>query len=73
MPEVRSSELEAGLLSSDDLVEVEVDTAASNPYEIRAFHDLGEVCCLDDETLSRFRGRFQFPDKVSVRLPHSEE
>ena len=73
MSEVRSSELEAGLLSSDDPVEVEVDTTASDPYEIRAFHDLEEVCCLDDETLSRFRGRFQFPDRVSVRLPHSEE
>ena len=31
------------------------------------------MCSLDDEKLSRFRGRFQFPDKVKVRLPHEEE
>ena len=71
--EVRSSELDTRLSSSDDLVEVEANIAASDLREIRAFHALGEVCSLDEETLSRFRSRFQFPDRVRVRLPHGEE
>ena len=73
MSEVRSSELEMGLSSSDDLMEVEADTTASNPREIRAFHALGEGCSLDDDTLSRFKGRFQFPDRIRVHLSHGEE
>ena len=73
MSEVRSSELEMGLSSIDDLVEVEADTTASDPREIRAFHALGEVCSLDNEMPSKFRGRFQFPDRVRVRLPSEEE
>ena len=52
MSEVRSSELEMGLSSSDNPMEVEEDTAASGPQEIRAFHTLGEVCFLDAKTLS---------------------
>ena len=72
MSEVRSSELEMGLSSSDDLMEVEADTTASNPREIRAFHALGEGCSLDDEMPSKFRGRFQFPDRVRVCLPYGE-
>ena len=28
---------------------------------------------MDGERLSRFRNRFQFPDRVRVRLPHEEE
>ena len=73
MSELRSSELETGLLSRDDPVKVEEYTAVSIPREVRAFHALGEVCSLDDETLSRFKGRFQFPDRVRVRLPHGKE
>ena len=73
MSELRLSELETGLSSSDDPVEVEANTATSDPCEIRAFHALGEVCSLDDETLSRFRGRFQFPDRVRVCLPYWKE
>ena len=42
MFEVRSSELETGLSSSDDLVEVGEDTAVFVPQEVRAFHALGE-------------------------------
>lgn len=53
--EVRSSELETGLSSSDDPAEVEGDTAASVPSsslsprwrQIRAFHALKEECMLD--------------------------
>ena len=73
MSEVRSSELKTGLSSSDDLMEVEEDTAVFIPREVRAFHALREVCSLDDETLSKFRGRFQFHDKVRIHLPHEEE
>jgi len=73
MSEVRSSELKTGLLSNDNLVEVEEDTAVSIPREVRAFHALEEACNLDDETLSRFRYRFQFPERVGVHLPQGED
>ena len=73
MFEVRSSELKTRLSSSNDPVKVEEDTAVFIPREVRAFHALRELCSLDDETLSRFRGRFQFPDRVRIRLPHKEE
>ena len=73
MSKVRLNELETRLSSSDDPVEVEEDIAISVPREVRAFHALREVCSLNDETLSWFRGRFQFPDRVSFRLPHEEE
>ena len=58
MSEVRSSELEMRLSSSDDPIEVEEDTTASSPREVRAFSTLGEACGLDVETLSKFRDRF---------------
>ncbi|KAK4602329.1 hypothetical protein RGQ29_011390, partial [Quercus rubra] len=64
MSEVRSSELEKGLSSSNDPVKVEEDIVASSPWEIKAFHTLGEVCGLDIKTLSRFRDRFQLPERV---------
>ena len=73
MSEVRSSELETGLSSSDSPVEMEEDTAVSIPREVRAFQALREACGLDDETLSRFRDRFQFPKRVRVHLPQGEE
>ena len=73
MLEVRSSELETGLLSSDDPIEMEEDTATSGPREVRAFSALGEACGLDSETLSRFSDRFQFPERVRVCLSHKKE
>ena len=73
MSKVRSSKLEMGLSSSDDPVEVEEDTAASSPREVRAFSALGEECSLDVETLSRFSNRFQFLERVKVHRPHKEE
>ena len=39
---MRSGELETLLSSSDDLVEVEEDIAASGPREVRAFSTLGK-------------------------------
>ena len=57
--EVRSSELDTGLSSSDKVVEV--DTAVSTPLSLnpssfshsmlRAFHTLKEVCSLYEDTL----------------------
>ena len=57
--EVRSSELDTGLSSSDKVVEV--DTAVSAPSSLnpssssnsmlRAFHTLKEVCSLDKDIL----------------------
>ena len=73
MSEVRSSELETRLSSSDDPIEVEEDTTASSQREVRAFSALEEACGLDAETLSRFRDWFQFPKRVRVRFPHKEE
>ena len=73
MSEVRSSEPESKLSSNDNPMGLEVDTAVYVPREVRAFHTLGEVCGLDDEMLSRFWDRFQFPERVRVRLPQEEE
>ena len=71
MSEIRSSELETGLSSSDE--PVEGDTAVSASREVRAFYALNEECGLDDDTLSRFKDRFQFPERVRVRLPSKGE
>ena len=71
MYEVRFSELETGLSSSGDLVEG--DTIVSTPREVRAFHAFEEVCGLDADTLGRFKDRFQFPERVKVRLPIEED
>ena len=73
MSKVRSSELKIGLSSSDDPVEMWDDTAISIPREVRAFSALGEECGLDAEILSRFIQRFQFPNRVKVRLPRPKE
>jgi len=71
MSEVRSSELETGLSSSDN--PMEEDTAVFTPRVVRAFFALDKECGLDAEILSRFRDRFQFPERVQIRLPRKEE
>ena len=71
MSEVRSSELETGLSSNGDLVEG--DTAFSTPREVRAFRALKKECGLDADTLGRFKNRFQFPERVRVRLPNEKD
>ena len=73
MSEMRFSDLETGLSSSDDLVEMEEDIVASSLKEVRAFSALGEKCSLDIETFYRFSNRFQFPERVKVRCPRKEE
>ena len=71
MSEVRSSELETGLSSSGDLVEG--DTVVFAPREVRTFHAPEEVCGLDADTTGRFKDRFQFLERVRVRLPNEED
>ena len=71
MFEVRSSELEIGLSSSDG--PMEEDIAVSSPREVRAFHAVEEVYGLDVDTLGRFKDRFQFSEWVRVRLPNEED
>ncbi|KAK9991956.1 hypothetical protein SO802_026941 [Lithocarpus litseifolius] len=73
MSEVRSSELKTGLSSNDGPVEAGDDTIVSSVREVRAFHALDEVCGLDGDTLARFRDRFQFSDRVRIRLPREED
>ena len=71
MSDVRSGELETGLSSSGD--PVEGDTAISAPREVRAFYALNKECGLDGDTLGRFKDRFQFSERVKVRLPSKGE
>ena len=71
MAEVRSSKLETGLSSSGD--PEGGDTTISAPRVIKAFHALEEVCGPDDETVGRFKDRFQFPEHVRVRWPTNED
>ena len=71
MSEVRSSELETRLSSSEG--PVEGDTVVSVPLSVRAFYALGEECGLDADTVARFKDRFQFPERVHVRRPGSED
>ena len=66
MSEVRSSELDTGLSSSDKAVEVDtavlappsLNPSSSSHTMLRAFHALKEKRSLDEDTLVRFRGRF---------------
>ena len=73
MSEVRSSELETGLSSSDDPVEMRDDTTFFVPREVRTFSALGEEYGLDAEILSRFSQRFQFLERVRVHLSRPKE
>ena len=58
MVEVRSSERETRFLSNGG---PEVgDIAVSAPWVVRVFHAFEEVCGLDDDTVGRFKDRFQF-------------
>ena len=73
MSEVRLSEIETGLSSNDSPVEARGDTVVSAFREVKAFYAFDEVCGLDGDTLSRFKNRFQFPDRVRVRLPREKD
>ena len=79
--EIRSSDLETGLSSNVGTAETDTDTAASIPVSphpsvlpsSRPFHALKEKCSLNEETLGRFRDRFQFPEETRICLPRSGE
>ncbi|KAK9996714.1 hypothetical protein SO802_021400 [Lithocarpus litseifolius] len=45
----------------------------SSSKNSRPFHALDEPCGLDEETLFRFRDRFQFPNKTRICLPRENE
>lgn len=73
---VRSSELDMGLWSSDNLVGLELDTAMSKPFSSsskKPFHALMENCVLEEKHMKRFRKLFQFLSERKVRLPHLDE
>ena len=77
--EVRLSDLETGMSSSGNIVGAETDIAISVPSSSqpsvsqpsRFFHALKEEYSLNEETLSRFRDRFQFLEETRIRLPCS--
>ena len=71
MWEVRSNKLETGLSSNND--PMKEDTTASTLRVVKAFSTLEEECGLDAKTLSRFRDRFQFPERVRIHLPRKKE
>ena len=78
---VRSSELDTGLWSSDKAVEVDtafsvppsLNASSSSHTVLRAFHALKEVCSLDEDTLFRFRDRFQLSNETRIHLPRLNE
>ena len=67
MFEVRSSDLEMGLSSSDDRVILEA-TSISTPY--KAWNIL---CSLIGKDEQRIRDRFQFLDSVKIRIPSDKD
>ncbi|KAK9997387.1 hypothetical protein SO802_022073 [Lithocarpus litseifolius] len=76
----RSGDLGAILSSSASVGKVETDTAISRPVlshqfvlaHSRPFHALQEECSLNEDTLFRFRDRFQFLEETRIRLPRKE-
>ena len=79
--EVRSSDLETGLSFSAGTTGAKTDTTASIPVSSqpfvlqppRSFHAFKEECSLNEETLGRFRDRFQFFEETRIRLSRSGE
>ena len=65
--EVRSSELEMGLSSSDDC---EVPEVTSPSTSFKAWNIL---CALSGKDAKWSRDRFQFPDSVKIRIPSDED
>ncbi|XP_075645351.1 uncharacterized protein LOC142616363 [Castanea sativa] len=65
--EVRSSELEIGLSSSDDH-EVPKVTSPSTPYKAWNI-----PCALSGKDEKQIRDKFQFPDSVKIRISSDED
>ncbi|KAK9992079.1 hypothetical protein SO802_027064 [Lithocarpus litseifolius] len=76
-----SGDLRAILSSSVGVGEVETDTAISRPAlshqsvlaHSHPLHALQEECSLNEDTLFRFRDRFQFPEETRIRLPRKAD
>lgn len=67
--EIRSRDLEIGLLSSDDPISMEVDTATSKPPSSsrpRTLYALEETCNLEEKHIARIRNRFQFLEETII-------
>ena len=65
--EVRSSELETGLSSSEDHGALDV-TSPSTP------HKAWDICCfLREKDKKRIRDRFQFPSSIKIRIPNVDD
>ena len=67
MSEVRSSDLETGLSSSNDRV-ISKATFVSSLYKAWTIS-----CSLTGKDEQQTRDRFQFPDSVKIRIPSDEE
>ena len=67
MSEVRSSDLETGLSSSNDRV-ISKATFVSSLYKAWTIS-----CSLTGKDEQQIRDRFQFPDSVKIRIPSDEE
>ncbi|KAL0001839.1 hypothetical protein SO802_015620 [Lithocarpus litseifolius] len=71
MSEVRSSNLETELSSSNDLVEG--NTVVSAPQEVRAFHALDEVCSLDNDILARWpKLKSRYKERIEKAIEYSK-
>ena len=75
---VRSSELEIGLSSSNDSMDKDFEIVVSKPLSsskppsslsLIPFHAFSESCSLEQRHLKSIRKRFQFPGRVITRLP----
>lgn len=74
--EVRLSELDTSLSSSDDLVGIKEDMVMSKPStssSSKPFQALIEECILEEKHLKNLRKRFQFPTETKMYLPHPGE
>ena len=79
--EGRFDDLRAILSSNAGVGEVKTDTTISKPPSSRSsvptsprpFHSFQEECSLNEDTFSRFKDRFQFPEETRVRLPKRGE
>ncbi|KAK9993801.1 hypothetical protein SO802_023504 [Lithocarpus litseifolius] len=65
--EVRSSELEMGLSSSEDRGVLEV-ISPSTPHKAWGIH-----CSFKEKDKKRIRHRFQFPSYIKIRIPDSDD
>ena len=79
--EVGSGDLERGASSNVGGVGTGLDTTTSTPLSsqppvpavVRSFHVLKEKCSLKIEVFSKFKDRFQFPERTRARLPRKDE